>query len=100
MSLKKNAPFLRYAAALKRWLAGLSPRTGLVVLTCCIPLYLLSFAQMALPIGLEWKGILWATFFGMAKTAQYAGLAILGKEGAKQVAAGSKRLFRRLRGKR
>ena len=36
--------------------------------------YILSFAQMALPISAAAKGVLWFVLFGMAKTTQYAGL--------------------------
>lgn len=36
---------------IKTWLAGLSFRTGVIVLLSCIPFYILSFAQMALPIN-------------------------------------------------
>ena len=70
---------------LKEWLEGLSFRTGVVVLLICIPLYIISFAQMALPISATLKGVLWAVFFGLAKTAQYGGLAILGAEGIKRI---------------
>ncbi len=69
---------------LKGWLAGLSFRTGVIVLLCCIPFYILSFAQMALPISVEAKGVLWFVLFGMAKTCQYGGLTILGVEGLKR----------------
>ena len=69
----------------KNWLSGLSFRTGVIVLLCCIPLYVISFAQALLPISNVAKGILWAVFFGLAKTAQYAGLLILGKEGVKRL---------------
>ena len=34
---------------IKQWLQGLSFRTGVIVLLCCIPFYVLSFAQMLLP---------------------------------------------------
>jgi hypothetical protein len=44
---------------IKTWLAGLSFRTGVIVLLSCIPFYILSFAQMALPISVEAK-----VFFG------------------------------------
>lgn len=71
--------------ALKRWLGGLSFRTGVIVLLCCIPCYILSFAQMVLPISVEAKGVLWFVLFGMAKTFQYGGLTILGVEGVKRL---------------
>ena len=70
---------------IKNWLQGLSFRTGVVVLLCCIPFYILSFAQMALPISAEVKGVLWVVLFGLAKTCQYGGLTILGAEGWKRL---------------
>ena len=73
---------------IKTWLQGLSFRTGVIVLALCIPFYILSFAQMALPakyLSVETKGILWVVLFGMAKTCQYGGLTILGVEGYKRV---------------
>ena len=66
---------------IKEWLASLSFKTGVVVIGCCILCYLLSFLQGLLPISLAWKGVLWVVFFGMAKTLQYTGILILGKEG-------------------
>ena len=66
---------------LKGWLRSLSFRTGVTVLLCCIPFYILSFAQMPLPISTTAKGILWTILFGLAKTCQYGGLTILGVEG-------------------
>ena len=71
----------------KAWLSGLSFRTGVIVLVMCIPFYILSFAQMALPISVEMKGILWFILFGLAKTCQYGGLTILGVEGIKRLKA-------------
>lgn len=76
----------------RRWLSALSFRTGVIVLACCVPCYILSFAQMALPISVRAKTILWVVLFGMAKTFQYGGITILGVEGYK-------RLKQRLRGK-
>ena len=55
------------------------------MLLCCIPCYILSFAQMTLPISVELKGILWFILFGMAKTLQYGDITILGVEGVKRV---------------
>lgn len=72
------------------WLRGLSFTTGLCVLGACVVCYILSFAQSALPISLAMKGVLFAVFFGLAKTFQYAGILILGKEGLKRL-----RKFRR-----
>ena len=66
---------------IKLWLQSLSFRTGVIVLLCSIPFYVLSFAQMLLPISAAAKGVLWTVLFGMAKTCQYGGLTILGVEG-------------------
>ena len=70
---------------MKHWLQSLSFRTGVIVLLCCIPFYILSFAQMLLPISVTAKGILWTVLFGLAKTCQYGGLTILGVEGYKRL---------------
>lgn len=72
-------------------LQRLSFRTGVIVLLCCVPCYILSFAQMALPISATAKGVLWFLLFGMAKTTQYAGLTILGVEGVRRLKAWRKR---------
>ena len=72
-------------SAIRQWLTGLSFRTGVIVLLCCIPFYVLSFAQMALPISAGAKGVLWFVLFGLAKTFQYGGLSILGVEGVKRL---------------
>ncbi len=61
------------------------------MLALCVPFYILSFAQMALPLSTTAKGVLWIAFFGLAKLFQYAGLAILGVEGYKRVKARLKR---------
>ncbi len=66
---------------IKSWLQTLSFRTGVIVLLLCIPCYILSFAQMLLPISTAAKGVLWTVLFGLAKTFQYGGLTILGVEG-------------------
>ena len=79
---------------IKNWLQSLSFRTGVIVLICCIPFYLLSFAQMLLPISTTAKGVLWAVLFGLAKTFQYGGLTILGVEGYKRI----KNKFKRKKG--
>ena len=76
---------LRLWRRLKSWLQSLSFRTGVIVLLCCIPFYILSFAQMLLPISVTAKGILWTILFGLAKTCQYGGLTILGVEGYKRL---------------
>lgn len=74
-------------ARIKRFLQSLSFRTGVVVLLLCIPCYLLSFAQLALPISPTAKGILWFILFGLAKCCQYGGLTILGVEGVRRLKA-------------
>lgn len=76
---------------IKLFLGRLSFRTGVIVFLSCVIFYILSFAQMLLPISVEAKGVLWFVLFGMAKTTQYAGLAILGVEGWRRL----KGLFRR-----
>ena len=77
---------------IRQWLQSLSFKTGVIVLMCCIPFYILSFAQMLLPISAAAKGILWTVLLGLAKTCQYGGLTILGVEGYN-------RLKSRMRGK-
>ena len=75
---------------IKSWLQCLSFRTGVIVLALCIPFYILSFAQMALPakyLSVETKGILWVVLIGMAKRCQFGGLTILGVEGYRRVKA-------------
>ncbi len=67
------------------FLKGLSFRTGVVVLCCCVAFYLLSFLFLALPLPIGWRGALWTIFFGLAKAAQYSGLLIVGKEGMKRL---------------
>ena len=79
-----NSKFLSFKYY-KHWLQSLSFRTGVIVLLCCIPFYILSFAQMLLPISVTAKGILWTVLFGLAKTCQYGGLTILGVEGYKRL---------------
>lgn len=69
----------------KRWLQSLSFKSGVIVLLCCIPFYILSFAQILLPISVAAKGVLWTVLFGLAKTCQYGGLTILGVEGYKRL---------------
>ena len=69
---------IRVWEKVKKWLQSLSFRTGVIVLLCCIPFYILSFAQMLLPISAAAKGVLWTVLFGLAKTCQYGGLTILG----------------------
>ena len=78
---------------IKLWLQSLSFRTGVIVLLSCIPFYIISFAQMLLPISVAAKGVLWTALFGMAKTCQYGGLTILGVEGYKRLKAKFKRNY-------
>ncbi|MCM1518658.1 MAG: hypothetical protein NC117_08460 [Pseudoflavonifractor sp.] len=78
---------------IKDRLASLSYRTGIIVVIACGVFYVISFAQMLLPIPVAAKGALWVIFFGLAKTAQYSALLILGK-------AGIESLSRRWRRKR
>lgn len=75
----------KFFPAIKNWLAGLSFRTGIIILGLCVLCYVISFAQALLPIGLGAKGVLWVVFFGLAKTFQYSGLLILGKEGIRKL---------------
>ncbi len=70
---------------LKQWLSRLSFRAGIIMLVACVACYIVSFAQMLLPISAVAKGVLWIVFFGLAKTLQYGGLAVLGVEGAKRL---------------
>lgn len=70
---------------LQAFLRRFSFRTGVIVLVLCVPCYVISFAQMALPISTAAKGVLWFLFFGLAKTFQYGGLTILGVEGVKRL---------------
>ena len=74
-------------ARVKQWLASLSFRTGVIVLACCVPFYVLSFAQMLLPISAQAKTVLWVILFGLAKATQYGGLTILGVDGYRRVKA-------------
>lgn len=77
----------KFFVRVNNWLKGLSFRTGVIVLLVCIPFYILSFAQMALPISAKAKGVLWVVLFGLAKTFQWGGITILGVEGVKRVKA-------------
>lgn len=56
-------------------------KIGLILLGICIVCYVLSFAQMLLPISLTAKGVLWFIFFGTAKTLQYTAITIMGADG-------------------
>lgn len=70
---------------LQNFLRRFSFRTGVIVLAMCVPCYIISFAQMALPISAATKGVLWFIFFGLAKTFQYGGLTIVGVDGVKRI---------------
>ena len=80
-----------FASRVKEWLGRLSFRSGVWVLAMCVSFYILSFAQMALPISTAMKGTLWFIFFGLAKLTQYGGLTILGAKGISRL----KQYFRR-----
>ena len=75
--------FIRF----KQRLGGLSFRTGIVVAILCVISYIVSFAQMLLPLSATTKGVLWVVFFGLAKTFQYAALLILGTAGLTRIKA-------------
>ena len=75
--------FIRF----KQRLGGLSFRTGIVVAILCVIIYIVSFAKMLLPLSATTKGVLWAVFFGLAKTFQYAALLILGTAGLTRIKA-------------
>ena len=77
--------FRIFLRKVRKWLSGFSFRTGLVVLGFCALFYVLSFAQMLLPISAALKGTLWFWLFGLAKLFQYSGLAIIGVEGVKRL---------------
>lgn len=75
----------RLFTRLRQWLATLSFRTGLIVLAVCAFCYIISFAQMALPISVAAKTVLWVVFYGLAKASQYTAILILGKAGWQRV---------------
>ncbi len=66
---------------IKRFLKSLSFRTGVICMLACVVFYIISFAVIPLSISASLRTILWIIFFGMAKTTQYVGIIILGKEG-------------------
>jgi len=76
---------------LKSRLASLSFKTGLFVAGICMACYVISFAQMLLPLSVALKGVLWVVFFGLAKAAQYTAILILGKAGLDRL----RRLFKK-----
>lgn len=73
------------------WLRSLSFATGLAVAAFCVACYIISFAQMLLPLSAAAKGALWVLFYGLAKASQYTALLILGKAGVERL----RRLLRR-----
>ncbi len=81
----------QYFVKLKQWLGQLSFRTGIMVAVLCVICYIVSFAQMLLPLSPTTKGILWTVFFGLAKTFQYTALLILGTTGITRLKALLKR---------
>ncbi|MDE7024345.1 MAG: hypothetical protein K2O88_00500 [Paramuribaculum sp.] len=76
-----KATFARF----RNWLAGLSFRSGLIVAGVCVLCYVISFAQMLLPISVGAKSVLWVIFYGFAKAFQYTAIAILGKSGIQRI---------------
>ena len=74
-------------ASFVQWLKGLSFRTGVVVGVVCVLCYAISFGQMLLPISVAAKSVLWAVFFGLAKTCQYTAILIFGKAGVERLRA-------------
>ncbi len=76
-----KSKMVKSARRVREWLGALSFRTGVVIAAACVCCYALSFLQMLLPIGVGAKGVLWATFYGLAKACQYTAILILGKEG-------------------
>jgi phosphoglycolate phosphatase len=72
---------------LKILLSKLSFRTGVIILISCVVFYILSFVQAFLPLSTSTKGVLFIVFFGLAKTTQYTGLAIVGVKGWQRIKA-------------
>lgn len=70
---------------IKAKLGRLSFRTGVVLALMCLLCYVISFAQMLLPLSVTVKGVLWAVFFGLAKTFQYSAIAVLGTTGVSRL---------------
>lgn len=75
----------KFFRKIRQLLSRLSFRTGVVVFSLCVPCYIFSFAQIALPSDLESKIVLWALFFGLGQVFQYTGRIILGAEGIKRL---------------
>lgn len=72
---------------LKNLLSKLSFRTGVIILISCVVFYILTFVQALLPLSTATKTILGIVFFGLAKTTQYTGLAIVGVKGWQRIKA-------------
>lgn len=70
---------------IKSFFQKLSFKTGLIVLALCVLFYVISFAQMSLNISVTLKTVLWIVFFGLAKTAQYLAIVILGVDGVRRI---------------
>lgn len=72
---------------IKSFFKRLSTRTGVILLIVCILLYLASGIQALLPLEESTKGILFITFFGLAKVFQYSAIAVLGVKGWQKIKA-------------
>ena len=72
---------------IKTFFKGLSTRTGIVLLVICLLLYAASAIQAFLPLDKSTKGILFVTFFGLAKVFQYSAIAVLGVKGWQAIKA-------------
>ena len=82
---------LKIFRLIKERIQRLSFRTGVIILVLCVVCYILSFAQMLLPISDSAKFWLWVALFGIAKLLQYIAIMVLGMEGWRRL----KRLFSR-----
>lgn len=60
--VSKDKGQISMKARMQAFLRRFSFRTGVIVLVLCVPCYIISFAQMALPIRVELKGVLWFFF--------------------------------------
>ena len=69
--------------SIKSYLQKLSFRIGVIVLLMCIPFYILSFVQVFFPVfnGNERHTVYY--LFGLAKSFQYGGIAILERKATK-----------------
>lgn len=79
--------FERSKQTLKQLLSKFSFRTGVIMLLLCVLFYAFSFIQTLLPLSAATKSVLFILFFGLAKTTQYTGLAIVGVEGWQRIKA-------------